>query len=159
QRQETGRPRFGKNANGIDDFQCCEHSRPIVLGIHRAPCALELPDRGVAVQSDEEDIALLPRRLQVRHMADVQYVEATVGDDQFSAPCAQGASPGGQSVQRKDLVPRTHQSNGGPVFPGLATTKSVKTHETPPQYRLSMNRRFVLVVVLVLVLDIPSGLG
>ena len=61
-----------------------KHVGPLVLGDIGPGGALEPPDRGVGVQSQDEEIALAAGELQEVGVAIVEDVEAAVGEDDLA---------------------------------------------------------------------------
>ena len=78
----------------------------------RAPRPLEAPHRGVGVDADDERVAEFPRLLEVADVADVQQVEAAVGEDDFLAGALEAADGLGQRVAADDLPAQVRRRQG-----------------------------------------------
>ena len=108
--EKVGGAYFAEDDDGIDGFEGAEHLGAVRFGVDGATGALEFAHGAVAVQADEEDIALIAGGLEVGHMAGVEDIEATVGDDDGAAGAAHGLAPGPERVAREDLVTAVHGS-------------------------------------------------
>ncbi len=78
---------FGSSKIGdeIDAGEGGDDLHPLRFGEDGPAAALELPDRPVAVQGDDEDVAFAFRRLEVPDVSGVDEVEAAVGQDDAPA--------------------------------------------------------------------------
>ena len=72
---------FVENVHGIDAAQREQHPLAVFLRVDRSGAALEPAHRGVRVQADDEVLSQRARLLKVGDVADVQDVEAAVGED------------------------------------------------------------------------------
>ena len=65
------------------------------------PGALQLPRRVVAIDADQQRIAEIARRFEISDVAQMQNVEAAIGDDEFFAGRAKRLAPLRQFVPRR----------------------------------------------------------
>src|SRR5262249_23102797 len=63
-------------------------------------------------------IALVARGFEIRDVAKVEQIKATVGDHEFSSGGAKGRSPFGQLPAGDDLVPEIHRRSLAESSPG-----------------------------------------
>ena len=127
--EKIGRGAFGKNADATDTFEGGEHGRAVGFRIHRARWAFEFAHARVAVDAQEEQVTEVARVFQVGHMAEMQNVEAAVGDDEFFAGVAHGLAPRGQLFPTDNFAMKIH----GVILPvrGLNSTISTTTDLCP----------------------------
>ena len=78
------------------------------FGIYRTACAFQLPRGVVAIDADQQRVAETSRRFEIRNVAEVQDVEAAIGDDEFFAGRAEFFPPRRQLVPRDDFVAEVH---------------------------------------------------
>src|ERR1039457_6499750 len=114
--QEPSGRCFGEDANPANAFQRGQHCGAVVFRGHRALRPLELADGRIAIDPDQEGVTFAPRSFQVGDVADVEQVEAAVGDDQASATGAQGRPPLRQFVPGNDLLAEIHAGILAEVF-------------------------------------------
>lgn len=74
-----------KREDKVHAFQGCQYLCTICLRLQRATLALKSRDTGVAVDSQDQDIAQGFGTLQVSNMTCVNKIETTVGKNDFSA--------------------------------------------------------------------------
>jgi bifunctional DNase/RNase len=125
--QELGGAGFIEDDNGIDSFESGEHDGAVGLGIQRPSGTLQLADRFVGIESDEQEIALGASGFEVGDVAGVQDVKATVGDDQFSAVGADAGAPGIEAIAGDDFPEAVHI---GIVGAGVARRNRIRELES-----------------------------
>jgi uncharacterized protein len=106
--EKVGGAFLAEDDDGVHGFQGAEDFGAVRFVVDGAAGTLEFAHGAVAVQSDQEDIALIAGGLEVGHMAGVEDVEATVGDDDGAAGAAHGLAPGRERVARQDLLTTVH---------------------------------------------------
>jgi len=95
-----------KNHNGIYALQRGENFRTLALRNHRAAFAFELFDAGVAVQADDQCVAVDACLLQAANMAGVEQIEAAVGEDDAAAIAFPVAKPQNRLLECVDGIQR-----------------------------------------------------
>src|ERR1700722_8341803 len=95
----------------VHAFQCREHQHPVRFRVHRAPRALESAHRRIAIDSNEQGIAKIPRIFEVGDMAHMKDVETSVGHDQLFAASPQTVSPFGQLIWLNDFIAEIHRAS------------------------------------------------
>lgn len=106
--KEPGGADIGEDGDGIDRFQGGEDGGAVVLGIDGAALAFQAADGGIAVDADEEKVTEIAGGLEVGDVAEVEEIEAAVGDDEIFGAAELGAPAGkigefdefGEEVQR-----------------------------------------------------------
>ena len=85
--------RLGKDDDVVDAAQRRDELGPIGGGQHRPPLPFQRPHRVVVIDRDDQSVCLGGGGLQIADVADVQQVEASVGERHASAGRAVGAQP------------------------------------------------------------------
>jgi hypothetical protein len=106
--EEIQRRTLSKNANRIDTLKSGDDCGAVVFVVYGAAGPFEVPDRSVAIDADEEDVALLAGVLKVSDMAKMQDIEAAVGHDELAPLRADFGAPGRQIFPRQNFVAKTH---------------------------------------------------
>ena len=105
----------------VDGLHRCEQGHATVLVHDRPGRAFQAPDRCVAVDCDDQDVAARLGLRQRVDVADVQQVEAAVGEDDGLSLAPEAGQPLGQRVGREQLpggIGGWHGSVGGGSFFG-----------------------------------------
>jgi len=90
---------LGKNNDMIDRLKRRDDGRALLL-CHGRPAGAFQPFHGVvAIDPDDEDIPFVTRRLKIRHMAEMQDIETTVGKNDSFPAALQGAGYFRQSAK------------------------------------------------------------
>jgi hypothetical protein len=99
---------LGKNAHATDAFQSGKHRGAILLVVDGAIRAFQLLDRIVAADANQQQVAQIAGHLEIRDVAKVQDIEATVRDDEALAGGADVGAPGGQPSPGDLLLAKIH---------------------------------------------------
>jgi hypothetical protein len=84
---------FGENDHGIDAGQGGEDLGALLLRDERSTGALELANRFVAIEPDDEDMPEVPGTLEIADVAEVQQIETPVRGDNLPAATARRGGP------------------------------------------------------------------
>lgn len=95
------RCRFVEDHHTINTCQRFENLGALGLGSNGTSRSLDLPDRTVRVQTDDQGIPQCTRLLEVSQMTDVQEVEHAVGEHDGSSGCPQALDNGNGSGSRE----------------------------------------------------------
>lgn len=106
--QEFERVPVGKDCDGVDRGETGQDGGAIVLGIDRSIFALDGPDRGVAVEADQQNVTFGSRGGEIGDMAGVEDVEAAVGDDQSAPVRAERSAPLRKPLKGNNLRCQVH---------------------------------------------------
>jgi hypothetical protein len=99
---------FGKDGDGVDAAEGGEDTGAVVFWYHRSGGTLELTDGVVAVESDEEGVAVAAGGFEIGNMAGMEEIEAAVGDDEALSALAEGVAPDLELIRIEDLGSRRH---------------------------------------------------
>jgi alanine-synthesizing transaminase len=90
--------------DGVDGRQCRENAPSLAFADNGARRALQVANRFVAVNGDDQLVALPPRVFQKRDMSDVKQIEAAVGEDDALTRGTPRSDPYLQGFQPEDLL-------------------------------------------------------
>ena len=94
----------GKDRDVIDARERRQHLGAIGFPIERPRGALERADGVVAIHGHGQDVAERAGGLQIAHVADVEQIEAAVGENQLPAFAGQCLADGGELFGGDDLL-------------------------------------------------------
>ena len=80
----------GKNADTSDAFERRKDCCAIRFTVNRAIRSFEFVNSAIAVDPDEQCIALIAGRFEISHMPQVKQVKAPIRSDESPATCAHG---------------------------------------------------------------------
>jgi hypothetical protein len=92
---------FIENHYSVHGTQSRENSGTIALVIDRPAGSFISPHRGIAVQPDNQGVALRARKLQILDVAAMEDIEASVGKDKFAAIGIESVTQLSRSVRGK----------------------------------------------------------
>ena len=96
--------RLGKDHDVVDAAQRGDELRAMLGGQNRPALPLQRLHRGIVVDRDDEQVGLLRGGLEIAHVADVQQVEAAVGERDRAAGRARRRDAVDERVAREDLT-------------------------------------------------------
>ena len=97
----------------VDGLQRREQGHAVVLVHDRPGRAFQAPDRGVAIDRDDQHVAARLGLRQRVDVADVQQVEAAVGEDDGLSLAPESVQPRGQRFGREHLPGGVGLGHGG----------------------------------------------
>ncbi len=92
------RIRFVEENHVVHAGERRQNLSPLGFRDDRPALGFDRPDRGIAVQADDQTVAQGPRGLQIARVADVQEVKAAVREDEAFPPRAPGAEGAAQGL-------------------------------------------------------------
>ena len=99
-----------KNDDTINALEGAEHLGAVFGGVNRPAGALQFPDRGIAVDRDDEGIAEGGCFFEITHVPDVKNIKNAVGENEFFAP-ARKFVPQGRDFLEGGEIPVGHPRN------------------------------------------------
>ena len=94
---------FVEDDHVIDALQRRQHFGPVRLRVDGPPVSLVTADRRIRIQTNDQSVALLPRELEIGHVAGVKDVERAVRENDRSPLLLQQAPNGPHPGPRNDL--------------------------------------------------------
>ena len=91
---------FRENMHGIDGLQRGQNRSPVFRAVQRPACAFQCAHSVVVGHSDQQRVALRAGVFEIRHMAQMQQVKATIRHHQFFPSAPQFVAPARQIRSR-----------------------------------------------------------